>query len=251
MNSKILLPLALALVGGASASCGWNDMFAATPENCFGIFGHSGIYLPEYAVAEITLPEAKDLIYIAPTTAKTLRKASLEDENETVKSILAQYACLSISVNYYVTGAEEEQVRVDLYQGTDFLALLADNTYAPFGQMNVKYIYVDDGLLDGLEEENVKFHEDLTNLVSPFDRPYTYHRSEAGELILQTHHFAELPSSVNGGIGATFRQDCELVFDAEGKITLWQSSLGLYTSTPTGTALEGYIFEASFSWTEK
>jgi hypothetical protein len=97
----------------------------------------------------------------------------------------------------------------------------------------------------------VKFHEDSANLVSPFDRPYTYHESETGDLIVQTHHFAELPSSVNGGIGATFRQDCELVFDPEGKITLWQSSLGLYTSTPTGTALEGYIFAASFAWTEK
>ena len=250
MKLKPLITLALALIGGASASCGWNDLTGLAPEKRFGIFGHSGIYLPEYAVAEITLPEAKDLIDIKSSAPKALRR-SLEDEDETVKAILAQYACLTISVNYYVSGAEEEQVRVDLYQGTDFFALLDENSYAPFGQMNVKYVYVDDGLLDGLEEENAKFHEDLKNLVSPFDRPYTYHRSEAGELILQTHHFAELPSSVNGGIGATFRQDCELVFDPEGKITLWQSSLGLYTSTPTGTALEGYIFEASFAWTSK
>lgn len=251
MKTKILLPLVLAVAGGASAGCDWKQPIAPTQENHFGIFGHSGIYLPEYAVAEITLPEAKLLINTASSGVKALRRAPMTGENETIRGILSQYASLTISVNYYVTGAAEEQVRADMYQGTDFLALLTANSYVPFGQMNVKYLYLDDGLLDGLEEDNVEFHESLSDLVSPFDCPYTYHRSEAEELILQTHHFAELPSSVNGGIGATFRQDCELVFDAEGKITLWQSSLGLYTSTPTGTALEGYIFEASFQWTKK
>ena len=251
MNSKQFFPLVLALIGGASASCGGFNLDKPAPERRFGVFGHSGIYLPEYAIAEVTLPEAKYLIEAAHDTPKAQHRAKVTIENETVKTILSKYACLTVSVNYYISGTEEKQVREDLYQGTDFLALLDSNSYAPFGQMNVKYVYVDEWLLDNLEEENAKFHEDLTNLVSPFDRPYTYHRSEADALILQTHHFAELPSSVNGGIGATFRQDCELVFDTEGKITLWQSSLGLYTSTPTGTALEGYIFEVSFAWMAK
>lgn len=250
MNTKPLLAATLALIGGASASCGFNQN-AGEAEHRFGIFGHSGIYLPEYAVAQITLPEAKELIEVPGDRPLARKRVPLAQEEETVKGILARYASLTISVNYYIAGCEEQQVRKDLYQGTDFLALLSDNAYLPFGQMNVRFLYLDDGILDALEEENVRFHDDLTNLVSPFDCPYTYHRSDSGELVLQTHHFAELPSSVNGGIGATFRQDCELLFDAEGKIELWQSSLGLYTSTPTGTTLEGYIFEASFAWTAK
>ncbi|MCR5490874.1 MAG: hypothetical protein K6F32_01960 [Bacilli bacterium] len=240
--------LFLAASAALLASCD----FGGTSPKTFGLFGHKGVYLTEHAEAEITLSEAKRLVNMSSSSAARLQKRSeLSEEDPAVKSILARFGSLGVSAAYYIDGSEERQVRTDLYQGTDFLYLLKENTYFPFAQMNVKYIYIDGSLLDSLEEENAKFREDPTNLVSPFVNPYTYHRDAQGELVLQTHHFAELPSSVNGGIGATFRQDCELSYDGEGKLKHWQSSLGLYTSTPTGTSLEGYIFEATFEWTLK
>ncbi len=219
----------------------------------FGDFSYNGIFLEEYATKQIRVDEAKNLINFEPKTVKlsSIKSLSKSLEDETITNILTKYSSLVATTSYYVSDLEKEQVRSDSYQGTDFLALLENNHYEPFGQMNVKYIYVNDGLLDSMEEANTEFTNNKENLVSPFTYPYTYHTNESNELIIQTHSFAELPASVNGGIGSTFREDCELLFDEEGKITFWQSSLGLYTSTPTGTIKQGYIFSVSFEWIAK
>lgn len=220
----------------------------------FGDFSYNGIFLTEYATKQIAVDEAKSLIGFETKTAKLSSTKSLSKkdiEDETITDILTKYSAMVATTSYYVTDSEKEQVRNDSYQGTDSLSLLEANHYEPFGQMNVKYIYVNDGLLDSMEEANTEFINNKENLVSPFNAPYTYHTSESNELIVQTHSFAELPASVNGGIGSTFREDCEILFDEEGKITFWQSSLGLYTSTPTGTIKQGYIFSVSFEWITK
>ncbi len=219
----------------------------------FGDFSYNGIFLTEYATKQIKVDEAKTLIDSESKTAKLSSKSSAKDslEDESITNILSKYSAMVATTSYYVSDLEKEQVRSDSYQGTDFLALLESNHYEPFGQMSVKYIYVNDGLLDSMEEANTEFVNNKENLVSPFNAPYTYHTNESNELIIQTHSFAELPASVNGGIGSTFRQDCEIIFDSEGKITFWQSSLGLYTSTPTGTIKQGYIFSVSFDWNLK
>ena len=219
-------------------------------KNTFGIFSHNGVFLEQYAVNEISVEEAKKLVHIGNTN--TNRNIPLTEKDQlTIQAILKEYASVLATVKYYVEDDEKQQVREDLYQGTDFLDILQHNRYTPFGQMSVDYIFVNDGLLDYMEEINTEFHNDTRNLICPFTSPYTYHQDDRGELVIQTHNFAELPSSVNGGIGSAFRQDCEIKFDTEGKICNWQSSLGLYTSTPTGTVKEGYIFEAAFNWNAK
>lgn len=222
-------------------------LFQKDEVNQFGDFTYNGIFLKEYAVKQITVNEAKDLVDPGESLVKKSRAASQEN----VSTVLSKYASLTTIVKYYISDKEEQQVRKDIYQGTDFKYLLDTNHYEPFGQMNVKYIFVDDELLDEMETENAEFIASSLHMISPFNEPYTYHTNEENHLIVQTHNFAELPASTGGGIGSTFRQDCELIFDEEGKITFWQSSLGLYTSTPTGTIREGYIFEVEFEWTEK
>ena len=213
----------------------------------FGDFGYNGRFLTEYATKQITVKEAKDLVDIkGPTLTKSGKATSVN-----INTVLTKYAALKTFVKYYVSDQEEQQVRVDIYQGTDFKNLLETNHYEPFGQMSVKYIFVDDDLLDDMEQQNHEFQESSMHFVSPFNEPYTYHTNEDNKLILQMHSFAELPASTCGGIGSTFREDCELIFDEEGKISLWQSSLGLYTSTPTGTIREGYIFQVAFEWEAK
>ena len=218
----------------------------------FGNFDYNGIFLKEYAAKEITNNEAKDLVDVASTSGlvRTRQEVNKPDINN-VQAVLTKYGSLTTIVKYYISDKEEQQVRKDLYQGTDFKALLESNHYEPFGQMSVKYIFVDDYLLEDIERLNDEFEQSYSYYVTPFNQPYTYHTTEDNRLILQTHNFAELPASTCGGIGSTFREDCELLFDEEGKITFWQSSLGLYTSTPTGTVREGYIFEVEFEWTAK
>ena len=225
---------------------GCNKTNVASARLNFGDFSYHGIFLKEYATKQITVDQAKQLVDITPNMRKTSRALS-----NNVQTVLTKYASMNTIVKYYISDREEQQVRKDIYQGTDFKSLLESNHYEPFGQMSVKFLFVDDDLLDDMEVQNNEFKESESHIISPFNDPYTYHTDENNKLILQTHNFAELPSSTGGGIGSTFRQDCELLFDEEGKITHWQSSLGLYTSTPSGTVREGYIFEVEFEWVSK
>ena len=244
LKSLPIILSALTLIG-----CGEDNHVRAKQSSNFGDFGYNGMFLKEYATRQIDVDKAKDLVEIdyGPTT----RAGSKSDIDEDIEITLTKYASVIATVKYYISDRDEQQVRKEIYQGTDFKFLLETNHYEPFGQMSVKYLFVDDPLLDEMEVMNEEFKESKEHLISPFNEPYTYHTNEDNILILQTHSFAELPASTCGGIGSTFRQDCELLFDEEGKITYWQSSLGLYTSTPTGTIKEGYIFEVSFEWIAK
>ena len=239
---KIIKLIGILLTTASLASCSENNK-----KTTFGEFGYKNTFLKEYATKEISVDEAKALVDVPSTT---LRAAGTSTK-ENVEIVLEQYASLITTVKYYIDEKEEQQVRKDIYQGTDFRSLLEMNHYEPFGQMSVSYLFVDDYLLDDLARENLAFHESKQYLVSPFNEPYTFHTNEDNNLIIQVHSFAELPASTSGGIGSTFRQDCELVFNEEGIITFWQSSLGLYTSTPTGTVRQGYIFEVEFEWVSK
>lgn len=218
----------------------------------FGDFSYNGIFLTEYATKNIVVDEAKDLVEITPANpSNRMVKSSNKADNGCVEAVLTKYASVVATVKYYVSEEEQQQVRKDIFQGTDFKSLLDTNHYEPFGQMSVKYLFVDDTLLDDMEKQNEDFKNSNLHIISPFNDLYTYHTNEENKLILQIHHFAELPASSAGGIGSAFRQDCELIFDEEGKIMFWQSSLGLYTSTPTGTVREGFIFEVEFEWINK
>ena len=224
-----------------------------TTNETFGGFSYNGIFLKEYATKQIGVNEAKRLVDVSSyeTKPRKLITDRSDEISDDVQTVLKRYGSMTTIVKYYVSDSEQQQVRRDIYQGTDFKNLLETNYYEPFGQMSVRYLFVNDDLLDDMERQNAEFEESSSYLVNPFNEPFTYHTNEENQLIVQTHHFAELPASVGGGIGSTFRQDCESIFDKEGKITFWQSSLGLYTSTPTGTVKEGYIFEVEFEWVNK
>lgn len=249
---KLFETIILSLVAIALVGC--NKATICKNNNQFGDFDYNGIFLKEYAVKKITVEQAKTLVDInnpKQNHSYALKKELNRANEKDVTAVLTKYASLTTTVKYYVSDKEEQQVRQDIYQGTDFKYLLDTNHYEPFGQMSVKYIFVDDDLLDAMEIENTEFKEANHHYVTPFNELYTYHTDNNNNLVVQTHSFAELPASTGGGIGSTFRQDCELLFDEEGKITLWQSSLGLYTSTPTGTVKQGYIFEVEFAWENK
>ena len=250
--SKLFVLSTLSIVSLASCN------IKANKDSYFGDFSYNGIFLNEYATKNITVYEAKQLIKLNNYDVKKvsdrnyLNSTSFIDlSNETIVSLLSKYSSVTATTKYYINDENKEQEREDIYQGTDFLSIIESNNYEPFGQMKVKYLYVDNSILDYMETKNEEFINDKSNVVCPFTTPYTYHSNESNELIIQTHSFAELPASVNGGIGSAYREDCEILFDEEGKITFWQASLGIYTSTPTGTIKQGYIFSVNFSWQSK
>ena len=233
---RLFLSLTALFLAGCSSS-------EAAPR--FGEFGHDGTFLVCFGVDRITLAEARSLL--PSSQAPSFRAYS--PDNGHIASVLDRFASLSCQISYYVEGEEGQQVRQELFQGGDFRYLLQNNVYMPFGQMSVDFLLMDREILDSLEKENEDFA--AKGEAVPFKEPYTYHRSSSGNLVLQTHRYAELPASLGGGIGATFREDCEMLYDAEGKLDAWHASLGLFTSTPSGISKQGYIFEAAFVWNLK
>ena len=235
MRHLSLLTLSMLLI-----SCG----NAPAANERFGEFGYQGKYLTSFGKEKITSQEARLLLPSLPRQIKP--RFAVKPHGETVDGVLSRFASVHAEVFYYLEGQEEQQVWTGLVQGTDFRYILQQNVYCVFGQMTIDYLLMDAPILDEMDQANAEFSS-LSSPV-PFKEPYTYHRSATGNLVVQTHRFSELSSSEGGGIGSTFRQDCETLYDAEGKMSKWQSSLGLFISTPTGTTRQGYIFEASFSW---
>ena len=156
-----------------------------------------------------------------------------------------------ITTKYYVESSDAMQNKEDTLIGTDFKNMLENNQFVPFNQLVAKNVIIFDELIEYMEEQNKLFASSSAALIAPFRSIFSYHTDKAGNLVVQTRDFAEIPSSVGGGIGCSYRQDTEIVYDSEGKMTLWQTSLGLYSSSPQGTMQDGYILEMQVNWTEK
>ena len=153
----------------------------------FGEFSYRGIFLTEYATKQINVDEAKKLVDVSSYSNKPMAKRANNDYKEDaddINTVLKRYGSLLTTVKYYVSEENKQQVRQDLYQGTDYKNLLESNYYEPFGQMSVRYLFVNDGLLDEMEARNVEFDQESGYLVNPFNQPYTYHTNEDKQLII-------------------------------------------------------------------
>ena len=129
--------------------------------------------------------------------------------------------------------------------------MLTTNQHVPFSQLIAKYILAFPTLIDSMETRNEEYRNSEESLVAPFTNIFSYHTNAKGELVIHTRDFAEIPSSVGGGIGCSYRQDTEILYDADNKMQKWQTSLGLYSATPHGTMKQGYILEVEFNWIQK
>ena len=236
----------------------------------FGEFSYKGKTLMDYAVKTITAQEAKNIISkgvsknlhqaYAESSQKKLdislmslnsNMASYETPEEVVNDVLRNYAGCNVTTKYYVDGSDQMQAKSDKLTGLDFKSVLSQNLFTPFNQLVAKNIIVFDDLIDYMEEQNAVFELSDEGLVAPFKNIFSYHEDANGNLIIQIRDYAEIASSVGGGIGASYRQDTEIIYDGEGKMTMWQTSLGLCSSTPQGTIKEGYILEMAVEWIEK
>ena len=229
----------------------------------FGAFSYNGVSLVEYAVKQITAQQAKEIVPLAnsmPIASASVGTYSIRNQttpedntlpNEVIKAILTNYSGCCITTKYYLENDDQLQSKTDKIVGTDFKNLLEQNQFAPFNQLVAKNIVVYDELIDYMEEENQLFQDSTSGLIAPFRTIFSYHTGEDGNLIIQTRDFAEIASSVGGGVGCSYRQDTEIVYDMEGKMILWQTSLGISTSAPQGTMRQGYILEMSVEWLDK
>lgn len=232
----------------------------------FGEFSYNGKYLTEYAAKEITANEAKAIInkkaayastssfvvecdYIADTynVSEDIINAPKPSES-LVTSVVQSYGKLTTTTKYYVPEGNEAKEKVDELTGAEFKLHLQKNEITPFNQLVAKNLLMFDELIDFMEQENENFKNSST--VAPFRNIFTYHTDGNDNLIIQTRDFAEIASSVGGGIGCNYRQDTEIVYDSELKISKWQTSLGVTLATPNGTVKQGYILEVDFDWDE-
>ena len=232
----------------------------------FGAFSYKGRVLTEYAVNTISAKQAKEILsknsksgenspIIELYGVKTMslnsdRKNCLPSE-EIVYGILKDYAGCNVTTKYYVDNSDDIQCKVDKLTGLDFKSVLEDNRFMPFNQLVAKNIIVFSDLIDYMEQENEEFSNSESGVVAPFKNIFSYHTDAEGNLIIQIRDYAEIASSVGGGIGCSYRQDTEILYDKSGKMVMWQTSLGLSSSTPQGSIKEGYILEMSVEWIEK
>lgn len=234
----------------------------------FGEFSYEGKYLTSYAENEISANEAKNLIQnktsaiscsvIKNDNAYSLLSVNPSEPMDTplpsknlVDSVITKYASIEILTKYYVSEQENQQQKRDFLQGTDLKSVIEENKFTSFSQLVAKGVIIFDELIDYMEEQNRLFKESDISKIAPFQTIFSYHTDYLGNIVIQTRDFAEIPSSVGGGIGCNFRQDTEIVYDNENKLTKWQTSLGVYSATPTGTLKQGYILEVEVIWNQK
>lgn len=252
----------------------------STTSAYFGQFGCYGNYLIERAVKSITALEAKQLIDAygiakaspADSTpvsvvascrqpAVALAADAWEESEEAtptdvVDALITRYSGFVVTTRYYdstdelgLEGTLKE--KRDEYIGGVFKSVLEENNLETYAQLVARNVIAYDGLVTWMEEQNTAFAASPTAKIAPFLNVYTYHTDEAGNLVIQIHSFRELNAKEIGGISSNFRQDTEIVYDQEGKMVLWQTSLGISNASPTGTMRQGYILSLELEWIDK
>ena len=274
---KKLAKICMALTSFAAAACMAISCSADAVEpvlNMFGQFSYGVHVLTEIAKDTITAGQAKSFVkqnqqkLIASVKSGINTSAdetavdgetAVADETENadsdgikpcdemIKALQSKYGGVNVTTKYYVEDSDDQQVKTDEVRGDDFVSLVTDNRFTPFNQLTARHLYVYEELIDFMNAENDKFDSNG----APFKAPFTYHIDGNNNFIIQTHYFTGISSSVSGGISCYYQQDTEILYDAQNKISRWQSSLGVILSTPQGTVHQGYILEMEFNWVEK
>ena len=268
----IFLILPCLLIGGCNKPANGTTTVDpnATPtptSKVFGEYGYNGKYLREYSVGEISLSEAKKIVAASKVKTYATQKTeqglfiskhpnlslvtdpNLSPSEEQLHSILDKYSvCIATTDTFVENGNASDPNHTVEIRGTDLRNMLKNNEYTPFAQMDVKIVMIFDEILDNMEATNQKFMNSSNKDNVPFRKIFTYGKDSLGNLVLKISDYSEMPSSESGGISSSYRQDFEICYDSEGKIRVWQASLGLSIATPKGTVKQGYILKCNFTW---
>ena len=257
--------LLIAMIIPTFSSCKKRDGFLGIFGNVikqFGEFDSYGETLKQYAIEEISADEAKALLIANAaensqnlgTAIPGVREGDLPlPSDELVNYFMSNYSDCTATTTYYIKkGKKGKEVdKEDFLQGTDFKAMISENTFIPFNQLVAKMIVAFPELIDYMEAQNRTFEMSDTYDVAPFKTCFSYHKDKDGNLVIQCRDFSEIPSSESGGVACSYRQDTEIVFDSFNKISNWQTSLGVYTASPQSTIKQGYILKVDFNWHKK
>ena len=237
------------------------DKESAAPKQ-FGQFSYYGKTLLEYAVNEISAGDVLDkLVNVNINVGAKNNSSDVEGQEgneppfpdaETMNRVLSKYDTCTVVMKYYDYDKEGQQTTSYKLQVTDYRNIVKTNEYSPSSQIIAKNLILFPELVNYMQAENAKFQQQKEEgkNPAPYKNIFTYHTDKVGNVIIQQRNFAEIAATVAGGVGCCYRQDIEIVYDAEFKISKWQTSLGIYTATPSGTSQQGYILEMDFNWAE-
>ena len=254
---KTALAMMLSLMLSAVA------FFTGCSENVpdiFGMFSQGGHYLTEFSVRVIASSDAIDKITAGElsvkNTASALSVVTGEPaplDEEMVNAIVNKYSELRVIVKYYSEGIEEQQVTAPtILTGTSLTEHIRSNSLETSMGLKVSNLIIYKECIEFMEEANTRFQEDENSKSMPFNKPFSYGEDENGLLVVQMREFTEIPATTAfGGIDCNYREDTEMLYDSENKISKWQTSLGIQIASNNGTMTQGYIYEVEFEWIKK
>lgn len=256
MRKKVVLTFVLALCLCCSyvfSGCFWGGGDDLSTR--FGEFGYKGIYLTKFSSKNIQPSEAKEILSQNINNMSRLRTLAATEipkpGQNLIEFVLSEYSGCQIVTKFYIDNSNEQSSKTDYLIGTDLKTMVTENKFSPFSQLVAKNIICFPELIDAMEGLNKDFQQSNTTLIAPFSTVFSYHTDSEGRLVIHSRDFSEIPSSVGGGIAASYRQDTEMLYDSQNKLIKWQTSLGLYSAAPQGTMRQGYILEVEFIWEQK
>ena len=271
MKKNLVRIICVALLVAILASCCFGFSACKAKDKMFGKFRCYGHYLIQKGVKTIDAVTAKAKTWkTAATNAQAMHAGFTsigftgEEAGESnvkptpkdvVVSIMTKYSGFTTTTVYYeVDGSAnkaKEVSKTDEYLGEICESTLLENKLTPYAQMVANNIIAYDGLIDWMEERNAEHNSSDKTHIFPFSTPYSYWVDENDNLVIQTHKYINIDANYTGGISCYYLQDSEIVYDKEGKLSLWQTSLGVAYASTAGTAKEGFIMTINFDWAEK
>lgn len=222
----------------------------------FGSFCQNGRYLKEIAKKSISYSQAIEKVRgsraKAMSYADAEEMASIDEENGIhplpegmVDSLVRKYSEVQIKVKYYNEKNKLTTTTDPSIQASRLEYHLKNNFLETSIGLRISNIIMLNDTLNDMEKANAAF----SDRNAYFTHPYTYHTDRKKNLVIQMHAYMEMSSlGLNGGIDCNVRQDTEVQYDSENKITKWQTSLGVWLASVNGIVREGYIYEVEFEW---
>lgn len=273
MKKNVIRVISIVLLVSIIAACCLGFAGCSAKEKMFGRFRCYGHYLVQKGVKTIDSIQAKTKTWKLASGTETAQatkagfastKFTAEEAGDSnvkatpkavVESIMTKYSGFTTTTIYYEVDSNankaKEVSKTDEYLGDICESTLLENKLAPYAQMVANNIIAYDGLIDWMDERNAIFNNSPDKHVYPFSSPYSYWTDSNDNLVIQTHKYINIDANYTGGISCYYMQDSEIVYDSEGKLSLWQTSLGVAYASTAGTGKEGFIMTIQFDWTPK
>lgn len=234
----------------------------------FGMFSVGGKYLISLGKNKIEAAAAKALLRVKNGIfADAMEVADVEGGSEVIEgepnrdysNLVSKYSSIEVSIDLWDANKKGELEKVNklhIYSGQQLKDTLKNNRVFLESSIDVAYLICNDQYIEFFEKINEEFKLQDSYELSPFKQVFTYLETDPKKenkcFVLQVHTYKDL-DNFYGGVAARFIQECEYKFDEEGKITNFQSSLGITINNPDSSLQfnGGRNVEIAFTWKEK